>query len=121
MAGRALQIVGNGPVVLISVGLVDHVGDHRRGAAQLGMAEGVPTTLFGEEFAVGPVAALGYHNGAEPVCIDPRFDHREESFLIERNFWEEHHDWDVAVFDQTACSGDPTGVPAHDFDHEDLG
>ena len=78
VARRALQVVGHGPVELVAERLLDHVGHHRRGAAELRVAEGVARALLGEEGAVGVVAALGDDDGAVAVLLHQRVDAGEE-------------------------------------------
>ncbi len=41
MARGALQVISDGPVILVAEFVLDQIGDGRRYAAQLSMAEGV--------------------------------------------------------------------------------
>ena len=53
MAGRALQIIGHGPMVFITQCALDQIGQHWRHAAQLGMAKGIGQPAFGNKAAIG--------------------------------------------------------------------
>ena len=121
VARCALQVIGHGPVELVAVRLLDHVGHHRRGATQLRMAERIARALLGQELAVGVMATFGNHDGAVAVFLDQLLDSREEFLLVEFNLGEKHHDRDAVIGDQAAGRRNPACVPAHHFEHEDLG
>src|SRR5690606_9824935 len=52
VACSPLQVVGNRPVILVAQRLLDHVGEGRRNATELGMAKGVLVAGIGKEAAV---------------------------------------------------------------------
>jgi len=117
----ALQVVGHGPVEFMAVCILDHVGNHRGGTAQLRMAKRITRTLFGEEGAVWVMAAFRHHHGAIAVLLHQLVDASEEFFLIELNFREQDDDRNAMVLNQSTCSRDPASVTAHHFEHEHFG
>ncbi len=121
VACRPLQVIGHRPVELVARGILDHVGDHRRRPTELGVAEGVPGPLLGQEFSIRPVATLGHADGAVAELLDLGLDRRQELLLIELHLREQRQDRNALIRDQGAGGGDPAGVTAHDLDDEDLG
>src|SRR5690606_16872761 len=123
VAGGALQVVSHGPVVLVAKLVTHEVGDGRRYAAQLGVAEGVGQAGFGQEFAVLVLDALGYPDNAVAVGLHALVNAGEEGRFIELDFGKQQ---DVRRFafgftGQAAGGGDPAGVATHDFQDEHLG
>jgi hypothetical protein len=53
VACRALQIVGDRPMIFIAVRFADHVGDHRSDTTQLRMAEGIFGAGVGQKVPSG--------------------------------------------------------------------
>ena len=58
VARGALQVVGDGPVILVVELRLHQLRDHRRDAAELRMAERIAQARVGEELAVGVLARL---------------------------------------------------------------
>ena len=83
MACRTLQVVGHGPVKLVTQCFFYHVGNDRCYATQLGMAECVAGALLGEEATVGVTRTLRDHDRAVSVGIDLLLDRGDELVVIE--------------------------------------
>ena len=58
MAGRALQIVGDSVMKLITQVVADHMRDHRCDTTQLGVAKSVTSTGLCQKLAVCELGAL---------------------------------------------------------------
>ena len=123
MARRTLQVVRHRPVILVAVGFADHVGDERRDAAQLRVAEGVFRTGVGEEASVCIGRAFGHHDHAVADALHGLLDARQERHRVEGDLREQD---DVrrciaALAGEPACGGDPTGMAPHHLHHEHFG
>ena len=53
MPGRSLQVVGYGPVILVSQLLFDHIGQKGCHSAELCMPESILAACVSQELAVG--------------------------------------------------------------------
>ena len=123
MARRTLQVVRHRPVVLVAVGFADHVGDERRDATQLRVAEGVFRAGIGEEASICVGRAFGDDDHAVADALHGLLDARQEGHRIEGDLREQD---DVrrriaALAGESACGGDPAGVAAHHLHHEHFG
>src|SRR6187455_3420609 len=123
VARGALQIIGDRPMVFIAELVLDEVGNLRRDAAELRVPERVLEPRFGKEFTVGVAQAFRHADRAITVLLDDGVDAREKLVRIEYEFGEEQDLRRVAGLfgGKSARRGDPARMPAHDFEHEDLG
>jgi len=99
---------------LVAENIVDHVGNDRGGAAEVGMAERVLGAGVGEEFAVRAPDTLGYDHRTISVCFHLGLDHRQKFVGLERHLREQDDQWDVVLLirGQRSGGGDPAGMAA---------
>ena len=83
MARGALQVVGYRPVKLVAERLLDHVGDYRCDATELGVTEGVTGSLLGEKAAIGITCTFGYHHRAIAELVDLCLHCGNEAVVVE--------------------------------------
>src|SRR5258706_11391229 len=121
MAGGALQVVGERPVILVFQSVLDELRDDLPRAAQLRMAESVLQTGLGKEFPLPVAQALRHGDRAVPVAFHDSLDPLEELLLVELDLGKKEYLRRVAfpVGGEAAGCGDPPRVPAHYFHHED--
>src|SRR5690554_6599806 len=121
--GGPLQVVSNGPVVLVSQGLFDHIGQCRSNTAQLGMAKGILGTGVGHKAAVFVLGPLRSDHHAVAVIFHTLVDSLQELLPVERNFGEQNDVRRLAFTLAGQATGrcNPARVPAHYFQDEHLG
>src|SRR3990172_2456169 len=86
MARRALQIIGNRPVILVAEPGLRQVGDLRRDAAQLRVTERIFEAGLRQKPAIGIAPAFRYADRAVTVLLYYLIDAREEFIGIEGDF-----------------------------------
>ena len=123
MTGGALQIVGHGPMELEAQPVAYQLRQHRRHAAQLGVAESVFAAGVGEKSAVRIAHAFGNHDHAVADAFDGGLGLGQESRFVERHFRQQDDVRRVVatLLRQAAGGGDPAGVAAHGLEDEHLG
>ena len=123
VSGCTLQIVGNCPVIFVTVCFANHVRDHRTNATQLCMTESILGAGIGEEGAVRMRRSLGYDDDAIAATIDAFFDALEKRGAFKRNFGKQNdmRRFVATLACETTCRGDPTSVSTHHFHDEYFG
>ena len=120
MARGALQVIGERPVVLVAVGLLDHLRERRRDAAELHVTEGVARAHVGQELSFRVARALGGDDDAIALAVDGLLDAREELLAIEGDLGEQDDVRRVPGLagGETARGRDPARMPAHHLEDE---
>jgi hypothetical protein len=83
MPRRALQVIGERPVILEAGPVLDELGDDFARATQLRVAEGVFEASFRQKLPLLVAQAFRHHDRAPAVAFDDPFHAREESLLVE--------------------------------------
>ena len=123
MTSSTLQVIGHGPVVLVTQLAAHHVGDNRCDTTKLRMSKGILESLVGEKLALAVGNAFRDNDGNIAVFFHLGLDLGQELRLVEGYFREQDDDWQVAVFraGHTAGCRDPAGMAAHYLEYEYLG
>src|SRR5690606_24155755 len=83
VSGRALEVVGDGPVIAVPEPILDQIGDQWCYPAQLGMSEDILQSRLGQKFTVSVLYAVGYDDCAEAIAVDAVLNLPEEGWFIE--------------------------------------
>ena len=121
MPRRALQVIGDRPMVLVAKPILGQPRDQRADAAQLRVSESVARSRLGEQLALGILQPFGNADAAVAELFYLGVDLGEERSLVESDFREQQHQRyrRLLVVGQAHRRGDPAGVPPHDLQHED--
>ena len=123
MASGALQIVGHGPVILVTQLVFHHGREIGREPAQLAVAKGVFQPGFGEKTAVLVLGSLRGHDHAVAALFYRAFHPGQEFLPVEGDFREQDYMGRIPLFlcGQSRRRGNPARVAAHDFQDEHPG
>ncbi len=123
VAGGALQVVGNGPVVLVAQFLLDHVGQCGGQAAQLTVAKGVREARLGQEASLAVLRALRGNDDAVTPALHCALHPGQELLAVKRHFRKQDDMGGIALLFrcEPGSGGDPPRVAAHDLKNENLG
>ena len=123
MSCRSLQVIGNGVVVLVTKIVTDDLRDDRCHAAELCVAECIPSSSLCQESAVFVGGAFTDNNDAILVFLDALLNASQKRAFVERYLGEQNNVWRVfgGVACKTSGSGNPAGVTPHDLENENLG
>ena len=123
MPRRALQVVGNRPVILVSEAIFSQRRDHRPHAAQLSVTECVFGSRFGHQRSIRVLQSFGNADTTVTIFFHFGIDEGEKSGFVEHDLREQQHQWDQSrlVFGETHRCRDPSCVPAHHLEHENAG
>ena len=122
MARGTLQIIGDRPVILVLELLLDDAGDERTDAAQLRVAERVLRASLCHQLAIGTLETFGYADTAIAKRLRVALDGGEKFRFVKRDLRKQQNQRHrrFLVRRHADCRGDPTRVPAHHLEHENL-
>src|SRR5574343_788114 len=123
MAGGALQVVGQRPVVLVTQSIFDQLGDELANPTELRVPKRVFGPRVGNQTAVGIGKAFGNSDRAIAVQLDAFIDTGQETLSIEVHFREQQDMRRLAgtFGSQATGGGNPTRVAAQHFHDKNLG